>query len=65
MPHLAGLLHGRLEDAVGARGLVLAAQRVVPVPQLAGVLTPEHTVLDINGWPELRGTRARYEGFCW
>ena len=28
-------------------------------------LTPEHRVLDINGWPELQTLPVKYEGFCW
>jgi GDP-mannose 6-dehydrogenase len=65
MPHLASLLREELAEALGQRGLVLAAQRCLPVAELARHLTPEHRVLDINGWPELRQTRAVYEGFCW
>lgn len=65
MPHLAELLHADLPSAVGARGLIVAAQKVVPAAELARCLTAEHTVLDVNGWPDLRKLPARYEGFCW
>jgi GDP-mannose 6-dehydrogenase len=65
MPHLASLLHTDLKQAIGDRGLILAAQKCAPVEELAKVVTREHHVLDINGWPELRGLAARYEGFCW
>lgn len=65
MPHLAHLLQPELASALGRRGLILAAQKVVPAAQLAPLLTTEHALLDINGWPELRELPARYEGFCW
>ncbi|MCC7376138.1 MAG: nucleotide sugar dehydrogenase [Verrucomicrobiales bacterium] len=65
MPHLAHLLRSDLEQAVGARGLVLAAQRVVPAEELAKWVTSDHAVLDINGWPALRGLPCAYQGFCW
>ena len=28
-------------------------------------VTPQHQILDVNGWPELRELPAKYEGFCW
>ena len=65
MPHLANLLHSDLRTALGQRGLIVAAQKAVPLADLAPLVTPEHGVLDINGWPELRSLPARYEGLCW
>jgi GDP-mannose 6-dehydrogenase len=65
MPHLAMLLHADVEAAVGKRGLVIAAQRCVPLETLQACLTVEHQVLDVNGWPELQVAAGRYEGFCW
>jgi GDP-mannose 6-dehydrogenase len=65
MPHLASFLHADLATAVGERGLIVAAQRCVSLPDLAKVVTPHHQVLDVNGWPELQRLPARYEGFCW
>ena len=65
MPHLASLLYEDLAMAVGRQGLVVAAQRCASIVELAKVITPEHRILDVNGWPELRGLPARYEGFCW
>ena len=65
MPHLASLLHGELSSALGQQGLVVAAQKCAPVTELAKWMTPRHHVLDVNGWPELRGLASTYEGFCW
>jgi GDP-mannose 6-dehydrogenase len=65
MPHLASLLQPDLATAIGAAGLVLVSQKCVPIADLARMVTPAHTVLDVNGWPELRRLPARYQGFCW
>jgi GDP-mannose 6-dehydrogenase len=69
LPHLASLLHTDLGSALGQGGLVLAAQKCVAITELARYLTPQHTLLDINGWPELKRLAVRlavrYEGFCW
>ncbi len=65
MPHLASLLKTDLGEALGKQGLVVAAQKCATVEELKRFITPEHRVLDVNGWAELRGLPARYEGFCW
>ena len=65
MPHLASLLHGDLSSALGQQGLVVVAQKCAPVTELSKWMTPRHHVLDVNGWPELRGLASTYEGFCW
>jgi GDP-mannose 6-dehydrogenase len=65
MPHLASFLHADLAAAIGERGLIVAAQRCVSLPDLAKVVTPHHRILDVNGWAELQRLPARYEGFCW
>lgn len=65
MPHLASLLRADLSDALGPRGLVIAAQSCVPIAELERLVTPEHRIVDVNGWPELQSLSAPYEGFCW
>ena len=65
MPHLASLLHDDLARAIGQRGLIVAAQRCASIAELAKVVTPDHCILDVNGWPELGALGAKYEGFCW
>ncbi|HVV74330.1 MAG TPA: nucleotide sugar dehydrogenase, partial [Verrucomicrobiae bacterium] len=65
MPHLAALLKPDLRDAVGSRGLLVVAQKCAALPQLQALVTAQHRVLDVNGWPELRKLSSRYEGFCW
>jgi GDP-mannose 6-dehydrogenase len=65
LPHLACLLKKDLACAVGQRGLIVAAHKCAPLADLKKCVTPQHHVLDVNGWPELRQLPARYEGFCW
>jgi GDP-mannose 6-dehydrogenase len=65
MPHLASLLCPDLKTAIGAAGLIVAAQRCASLEELKTCVTANHRVLDVNGWPELRQLPARYEGFCW
>jgi GDP-mannose 6-dehydrogenase len=65
MPHLATLLCSKLEQAVGQRGLIVAAQKCARLEELKRFVTSEHSVLDVNGWPELKQLPSRYIGFCW
>ena len=65
MPHLATLLTSDLGAALGQSGLVIAAQKCIDLETLRPLITAEHTLLDVNGWPELRDLPAHYEGFCW
>jgi len=65
MPDLASLLYEDLPSALGKKGLVLVTQRCVEVAELRKCLGPEHHIIDVNGWPDLRHLPAPYEGFCW
>jgi len=65
MPHLASLLRPDLDSAVGSRGLLVVSQKCAPLAELARVTTPQHQILDINGWPDLRNLPASYQGLCW
>jgi GDP-mannose 6-dehydrogenase len=65
MPHLASLLCPDLPSALGGQGVVVAAQQCAAVEELAGHITPEHSVIDVNGWPELATLPCAYQGFCW
>lgn len=65
MPHLASLLKEDLALALGQKGLILAAQKTATIEELARAVTPQHRILDINGWPELRKLPIPCEGLCW
>jgi len=65
MPHLASLLCPSLATALGTKGLVVAAQKCATLAELKKSITPEHHVLDVNGWADLKALPSKYEGFCW
>jgi GDP-mannose 6-dehydrogenase len=65
LPHLARLLADDLSAAISDSSVLVVSQRCAPIEALHPLLTPSHTVIDVNGWPELATLPARYEGFCW
>ncbi len=65
MPHLASLLCPDLKTALGAEGLVVAAQKCAALADLRQFITAKHHVIDVNGWQDLRQLPSKYEGFCW
>lgn len=65
MPNLSQLLNENVEEVLGKSGVVVAAQKCVPIDRLKAILTPEHTVIDINSWEQLKETQANYHGLCW
>lgn len=65
MPHLASVFCSDLAAAIGQQGLIVAAQKCAGIPELSRLVTQKHAILDLNGWPELKGLAAKYEGLCW
>jgi len=65
LPRLASLLCVDLGAAIGQQGLVVVGQKCASLSELRRCITPQHSVLDVNGWPELRELPSRYVGFCW
>jgi GDP-mannose 6-dehydrogenase len=65
MPALASLLRPTLAEALGKRGLVVVSQKCAPLDELRNLLTPEHQILDVNGWKDLASLPVRYQGLCW
>lgn len=65
LPHLARLLCGDAASAIAEPSTVVAAQRCLSLAELARYLTPNHHVIDVNGWPELAALPGTHEGFCW
>jgi len=65
IPRLESLLHQEMGPALGERGLVVVSQPCVDLTELKKWITPQHHLLDINHWPELRELPCSYEGFCW
>ncbi len=65
MPHLADLLRPTLASALGERGLVIASQKCAPLAELSPLVGSHHSILDVNGWEELKSLSAPYQGLCW
>ena len=65
MPHLASLLKKSLPEALGEKGMVIVSQKCVELSELEKHIRPEHQVLDVNGWTELKLLPVKYHGFCW
>jgi len=65
LPGFSKLLCSRLDEAIGPSGLIIVAQSCVGIEELRPHVNDRHTVLDVNGWPELRSLPSKYEGFLW
>ncbi len=65
MPNLSELLMPDLPAVLGSEGTVVISQKCAPIEVLMDHLTPGHTVIDVNSWPELKQTRANVIGLCW
>lgn len=65
MPHLAQLLRATATEVVAQSEVVIAAQKCAPLEELAAAATPEHWVIDVNGWRDLKSLSWKYEGSCW
>jgi GDP-mannose 6-dehydrogenase len=65
MPHLACLLQSDLKSAIGTKGVVIAAQKCAEMSELQSLISENHSVIDVNGWFELKDLPCKYEGFCW
>jgi len=65
MPHLAQLLRSSAQEVIEASEIIVASQACASISDLAAVVTPEHFVIDVNGWAALRTLPWHYEGICW
>lgn len=65
MPHLASLLREDAREVVEGSDLIIASQKCVKPEDLAAWVTPEKSVIDVNGWRELKALPWSYEGLCW
>lgn len=65
MPHLAQLLCDSAEEVVRESEVIVASQKCVDVESLRDVAGAGKSVIDVNGWPELKTLAWSYEGVCW
>ncbi|MDZ4286436.1 MAG: nucleotide sugar dehydrogenase [Prosthecobacter sp.] len=65
MPHLASLLKDDLREVVEHSDLIIASQKCGKIEDLAKMVKPGQSVIDVNGWRELQSLPWAYEGLCW
>lgn len=65
MPHLAKLLRSSPREVIEQSEVIVAAQKCARLDELAVSAKGEQSVIDVNGWPELKQLPWHYEGICW
>ncbi len=65
LPHLASFLYRNLGSAIGQQGAIVAAQRCANLSELNKLVSSRHTIIDVNGWPELEELAGTYHGLGW
>lgn len=65
MPHLASLLKEDAQAVVEESDLIVASQKCVSLEDLTAWVKPQQSVIDVNGWRELKTLPWGYEGLCW
>lgn len=65
MPHLAQLLCSSAEEVVRESDVIVASQKCADVESLRNVARAGKSVIDVNGWSELKSLSWAYEGICW
>ncbi|MEI6533981.1 MAG: nucleotide sugar dehydrogenase [Verrucomicrobiaceae bacterium] len=65
MPHLASLLRSSVQEVIEKCEVIVAAQNCARPDELLAYARAEQSVIDVNGWSELRGLPWKYEGVCW
>lgn len=65
MPHLAQLLRRSPVEVIEKSEVIVASQKCARPDELATAARPEQSVIDVNGWSELKMLPWKYEGTCW
>lgn len=65
MPNLSELLSQDLQDVISSSSVVVISQKCAPLEAFSQLLTNNHTIIDVNSWPDLTTTKAKYQGLCW
>jgi GDP-mannose 6-dehydrogenase len=65
MPHLAAIMVRDIAEGLRNCRVVVVAHKNVSIDVLAQLVTPEHHVIDVNGWAELNELPCAVEGLCW
>jgi GDP-mannose 6-dehydrogenase len=65
MPHLAKLLRSSPREVIEQSEIIVAAQKCARPDELAVAARQDQSVIDVNGWAELKSLPWQYEGICW
>ncbi len=65
MPHLASLLRSSPREVVEKCEVIVASQKCARLDELMIAARPDHCIIDVNGWSELKMLPCKYEGACW
>lgn len=65
MPHLASLLRQSPREVIEGSEIIVASQRCARLDEIVSSARAEQTVIDVNGWPDLKNGAWKYEGLCW
>ncbi len=65
LPLLDTLLTENLEEAVASAEVLVVSKRCAEIEALAKWVTPDHHVIDVNGWRNLGTLPSQYQGLCW
>lgn len=65
MPHLNSLLKSDVGEVIEHAELIIASQKCASIDELATWVKPGQSVIDVNGWRELKSLPWDYEGLCW
>ncbi|MFM2142468.1 MAG: hypothetical protein RLZZ476_1012 [Verrucomicrobiota bacterium] len=65
MPHLASLLRQSPREVIEGSEIIIASQRCARLDEIVSSARADQTVVDVNGWPDLKNGAWKYEGLCW
>jgi GDP-mannose 6-dehydrogenase len=66
IPHLASLMHERLEDVVeNSQAIVVGINTEAVIKTLPRLLQKDQFVLDLVNIPDRTHLRCEYQGICW
>ena len=65
MPHLASLLRQSPREVIEGSEIIIASQRCARLDEIVSSARADQTVIDVNGWPDLKNGAWKYEGLCW
>jgi GDP-mannose 6-dehydrogenase len=65
IPHLAAMLRRDAGEVLQRSDVIVASQCCASLEELTLHVRPDHSAIDINGWPDLQTLPWSYQGLCW